>query len=84
MKPKHLLPCIQTIYPIHTVLEALVVWVQEEVLEAIGDVVVSQELQIVLIKLKFQWVLVMDLEREGQPQWVRLWPITANHTDMLT
>lgn len=48
--------------PIHTVLEALVVRVQEEVLEAIGDVVVRQELQIVLIKLKFQWVLVMDLE----------------------
>lgn len=47
---------------IHTVLEALVVRVQEEVLEAIGDIVVRQELQIVLIILEFQRVLVMDLE----------------------
>lgn len=47
-------------------LEALVVRVQEEVLEAVGDVVVSQELQVVLIKLEFQRVLVMDLEAEGQ------------------
>lgn len=50
--------------------EALVVRVQEEVLEAIGDVVVRQELQIVLIELEFQRVLVMDLEREGSAQWI--------------
>lgn len=55
---------------IRTVLEALVVRVQEEVLEAIGDVVVRQELQIVLIELEFQRVLVMDLEREGSAQWI--------------
>lgn len=54
--------CSNNLPLIHTVLEALVVRVQEEVLEAIGDIVVCQELQIVLIKLEFQRVLVMDLE----------------------
>lgn len=45
----------------HTVLQALVVRVQKEVFEAIGDVVVCQKLQIVLIKLKLKGVLVMNL-----------------------
>lgn len=47
---------------IRTVLQALVVRVQKEVFEAIGDVVVCQKLQIVLIKLKLKGVLVMNLE----------------------
>lgn len=47
---------------IHTVLQALVVRIQKEVFEAIGDVVVCQKFQIVLIKLKLKGVLVMNLE----------------------
>lgn len=43
-------------------LQAFVVGVQEEVLEAVGDVVVCQELQIVLIKLKLHGALVLDLQ----------------------
>lgn len=67
-------------------LEPLVVRVQEEVLEAIGDVVVRQKLQIVLIKLEFHWVLVMNLERKSQLSGLNSWAIAliANHTDALT
>lgn len=43
--------------------QALVVRVQQEVLEAVGDVVVGQELQIVLIELKLQRVLLQNLRR---------------------
>lgn len=47
---------------IHTVLQTLIVRVQQEVLEAVGDAVIRQKLQIVLIKLKLERVLVMNLE----------------------
>lgn len=69
-------------HPPHTVLEAFVVRVQEEVLEAIGDIVVRQELQIVLIKLEFQRVLVMDLERESQYSGLDSWLI--RHINAIT
>lgn len=43
--------------------QALIVRVQQEVLEAVGDVMIGQELQIVLIELKLQRVLLHDLRR---------------------
>lgn len=43
--------------------QALVVRVQQEVLEAVGDVMIGQELQIVLIELKLQRVLLQNLRR---------------------
>lgn len=43
-------------------LQALVVGVQQEVLEAVGDVVIGQELQIIMIKLKLQRMLLQNLQ----------------------
>lgn len=45
--------------------QALVVRVQQEVLEAVGDVMIGQELEIVLIELKLQRVLLQNL-RHGE------------------
>lgn len=42
--------------------QALVVRVQQEVLEAVRDVMISQELQIILIKLKLQRMLLQNLQ----------------------
>lgn len=47
---------------VHTVLQALILRVQQEVLEAVGDAVIRQKLQIVLIKLELERVLVVNLE----------------------
>lgn len=46
--------------------QALIVWVQQEVLEAVRDVMIGQELQIVLIKLKLQRMLLQNLQRREQ------------------
>lgn len=43
--------------------QALIVWVQQEVLEAVRDVMIGQELQIILIKLKLQGMLLQNLQR---------------------
>ena len=42
-------------------LEALIVRVQQEVLEAVRDVMIGQKLQIILIKLKLQRMLLQNL-----------------------
>ncbi len=52
--------------------QALIVWVQQEVLEAVRDVMISQELQIILIKLKLQRMLLQNLQRNeknGRRHW---------------
>ena len=46
-----------------TMLQALIVGVQQEVLEAVRDVMIGQELQIILIKLKLQRMLLQNLQR---------------------
>lgn len=43
--------------------QALIVWIQQEVLEAVRDVMISQELKIILIKLKLQRMLLQNLQR---------------------
>lgn len=43
--------------------QALIVWVQQEVLVAVRDVMIGQELQIILIKLKLQRMLLQNLQR---------------------
>lgn len=43
--------------------QALVVRVQQEVLKAVGDVMIGQELQIILIKLELQRMLLQNLQR---------------------
>lgn len=45
-----------------TVFQTLIVRVQHEVLEATGDVVIGQELQVILIKLKLQRMLLQNLQ----------------------
>lgn len=46
-----------------TQLYTLVIRVQQKGSEAIGHIVISQELQIVLTELKLHWELMMDLEK---------------------
>lgn len=43
--------------------QALVVRVQQEVLEAVGDVMIGQKLHIVLIELELQRMLLHNLRR---------------------
>lgn len=43
--------------------QALIVGVQQEVLEAVRDVMIGQELKIILIKLKLQRMLLQNLKR---------------------
>ena len=49
-----------------TQLDALVVRVEQEGAEAVGHVVVGQELQVVLTELKLHGELEVDLRVEGQ------------------
>lgn len=42
--------------------QTLIVRVQHEVLKATGDVVIGQELQVILIKLKLQRMLLQNLQ----------------------
>lgn len=46
-----------------TMFQALIVWVQQEVLKAVRDVMIGQEFQIILIKLKLQRMLLQNLQR---------------------
>lgn len=46
-----------------TMFQTLIVWVQQEVLKAVRDVMIGQELQIILIKLKLQRMLLQNLQR---------------------
>lgn len=46
-----------------TMFQALVVWIQQEVLEAVWYVMIGQELQIILIKLKLQRMLLQNLQK---------------------
>lgn len=43
--------------------QSLIIRVQQEVLEAVRDVMIGQELQIILIKLKLQRMLLQNLQR---------------------
>lgn len=70
-----------------TMFQTLVVRVQHEVLEATGDVVIGQELQVILIKLKLQRVLLQNLqgykktERDSWREWrkVRVCATAGSH-----
>lgn len=45
-----------------TMFQTLIVGVQHEVLEATGDVVIGQELQVILIELEVQRMLLQNLQ----------------------
>lgn len=46
--------------------QALIVGVQQEVFKAVGDVMIGQELQIILVKLELQRMLLQNLQRYGK------------------
>lgn len=46
--------------------QALIVRVQQEVFKAVGDVMIGQELQIILVKLELQRMLLQNLQRYGR------------------
>lgn len=50
------------LYGTLTMFQALIVRIQQEVLEAVRDVMIGQELQIILIKLKLQRMLLQNLQ----------------------
>lgn len=56
-------PCWIRLFGTLTMFQALIVGIQQEVLEAVRDVMIGQELQIILIKLKLQRMLLQNLQR---------------------